>query len=164
MRIPTRRSQQQRQALEVDEPLYLTQKAVENMKRTLKDLQERQLPQAIEDTRTTGEHGDFSENAEYQEAKSRMRRCHNRITSIKEKLKRVILIEKGEGDTIVLGSHIVVVKEGVQTAYHIVGPHEANPFKKRISYKSPLGATLMGRSVGETVEVQGVEYQVVEIN
>ncbi len=154
MRLPTRRSQKQKIDKDGDEPIYLTKSGIEQLKRTLKDLEENQLPQAIADTRETGEHGDFSENAEYQEAKSRMRRCHNRITSIKEQLKMVIEIEEGsQSDKVVMGSKVVIEQNGIQKTFQIVGSKETSPLKGRISFKSPIGAKLMGRKVGETIIV-----------
>jgi transcription elongation GreA/GreB family factor len=154
MRLPHRPKQKMKQQLKVDEPLYLTKGGVEKMKKRLEQIQTNELPQAREDVRRTGEFGDFSENAEYQEAKWRMRRLSSQATSIEEKLKIVILIEKGESDQVLMGSTVVLYSaDGTRRTFEMVGPAETDPVRGRLSYKSPLGARLMGREVGETIEL-----------
>ena len=154
MQLPLRPKQKMKQALQEDEPLYLTSDAIEKMKRRLERIEEEELPQAIEDVRCTGEFGDFSENAEYQEAKGRMRRLHDQATTIKEKLKVVLEIEApAAGSVVQMGSTVVLATGGAEKIFQIVGPQEADPVKGKLSFKSPLGAKLMGRSIGEEVEI-----------
>lgn len=167
--MPYRPKQRAKQLLQKDEPLYLTREGIDKLKRRLKKIEETELPQAIEDTRRTGEFGDFSENAEYQEAKGRMRRLHNQVTSIKEKLKIVIEIEKSDSDEVGMGSTVVLyAADGTRRTFTIVGPAETNPVKGLLSFKSPLGARLMGRTVGETIILptagQEVQYVIHEIS
>ncbi len=125
--------------------------------------------QAVKDTQVTGEMGDFSENAEYQEAKHRMRNLASRMTIIKEKLKNSILIEKDEhhADRIQLGSVVVLQMNDRTLTFEIVGPHEANPIHGRISHLSPLGSHLIGHSAGKTISVvtHGDElvYKILEV-
>ncbi len=168
MRLPLRKHE--RLKIHKDEGLlHLTKDGLEKLKRTLVDLQKVQLPQAIEDVKRTAEFGDFSENAEYQEAKSRLRRIHARIFSIGEELKRVSVIthDAQEVGHVQLGSTVVLETNGTQKNYHIVGPHEANPVKGKISHVSPLGSRLVGKTVGEIVHIpttQGeIEYKIVSI-
>ena len=154
MQLPFRPKQKMKQELQEDEPLYLTSEAIEKMKRQLERIEETELPQAIEDVRRTGEFGDFSENAEYQEAKGRMRRLHDQVTTIKEKLKIAITIESSSNGIVQMGSWVVLdANDGTRKTFHIVGPEEADPVKGKLSFKSPLGAKLMGRHVGELVEL-----------
>ena len=102
----------------------MTQSAIDRMKKMLKRLEEKELPQAIEDVRVTGENGDFSENAEYQEAKWRMRGLHGRILSLKEKMKQAVLIEEGENTSgrVRLGSSVVVEVNGEKKIYRLPPP------------------------------------------
>ncbi|OGL63091.1 hypothetical protein A3C09_04925 [Candidatus Uhrbacteria bacterium RIFCSPHIGHO2_02_FULL_47_44] len=134
--------------------MYLTKAGLEKLEHQLVDL-EVQHKQAVKDTQTTGELGDFSENAEYQEAKHRMRNLASRMTIIKEKLKNMIVIEKDEtdADRIQLGSTVVLNMNDRTLTFEIVGPHEANPMRGRISHLSPLGSHLIGHTVGETISV-----------
>lgn len=168
MQLPFRPKQKMKQALQEEEPLYLTREAIEKMKRRLDRIEDEELPQAIADVRRTGEFGDFSENAEYQEAKSRMRRLHDQVRSIKEKLKVVIEIEPTPSGVVQMGSNVELrLGDGIEKTFHIVGPQEADPVKGKLSFKSPLGAKLMGRSVGEEIELTTVSgrviYQVIEV-
>ena len=168
MQLPFRPKQKMKQALQEDEPLYLTSDAIEKMKRRLERIEEEELPQAITDVRRTGEFGDFSENAEYQEAKGRMRRLHDQATTIKEKLKMVIKIETpAAGSVVQMGSTVVLTTSGGEKTFQIVGPQEADPVKGKLSFKSPLGAKLMGRSPGEEVEISTpsskTTYQIVSV-
>lgn len=154
MQLPFRPKQAIQQALQPDEPLYLTREAIEKMKRRLERIEVEELPQAIVDVRRTGEFGDFSENAEYQEAKGRMRRLHDQVTTIKEKLKVVIEIESSNSGLVQMGTTVTLeLADGSRKTFHIVGPQEADPVKGKLSFKSPLGAKLMGRSVGEDIEL-----------
>ncbi len=144
--------------LEADEPVYLTQEGIEKLGHRLKQIEEYDLPQAIADVRITGEFGDFSENAEYQEAKARMRRLRDQATGIRERLKSVIVIERGGADvtSVQLGSRVLLeMPDGKHKHFEIVGPQETDPLRGKLSYKSPLGAKLMNRTVGERVTVQG---------
>lgn len=164
MRLPYRPKQQMKQLLQEDEALYLTREGIEKLRRRLKHITEVELPQAIEDVQRTGEFGDFSENAEYQEAKGRMRRLRNQETSITEKLKVAIEIQSSltQSGLVHMGSKVVLDIQGRgEKMFHIVGPEETDPLRGRLSFKSPLGARLMGRSVGEEVCVQSPSGEVV---
>jgi transcription elongation GreA/GreB family factor len=157
-----------KQALQEEEPLYLTPEATEKMRRRLKRIEGEELPQAIADVRRTGEFGDFSENAEYQEAKGRMRRLRDQATTIKEKLKVVIEIEPSASELVQMGSTVVLeLDQGTAKTFYIVGSQEADPVKGKLSFKSPLGAKLMGRSVGEKIELTtpggAATYQIVSV-
>jgi transcription elongation GreA/GreB family factor len=169
MQLPFRPKEKMKQTLQSDEPLYLTSETIQKLKRRLQRIEEEELPQAIEDVRRTGEFGDFSENAEYQEAKARMRRLHDQATTIREKLKVVIEIGRGSSDLVEMGSLVVLeVSDGSQKTFQIVGSHEADPVKGKLSYKSPLGAKLMGRCVGEQIELGtphgSTTYEIAEIH
>lgn len=167
MRVPIRKSEQFKKSGDDGGPLYVTKEGLENLQNTLKDLQKRQLPQAQEDTRRTGEFGDFSENAEYQEAKARMRGLHARILGLKEKIKRAVVIKCARNGRVGLGSTVVVEVGGAQKTYEIVGPHETNPSRGRISHISPLGVALVGHATGDHAALDTangkVIYQIIEI-
>ncbi len=167
MQIPIRKSEQFKKDGDEGGPLHMTEDGLRRLKETLVDLEKKQLPQAQEDTRRTGEFGDFSENAEYQEAKGRMRSLHTRILSLKDKIKRAVVIKKTKGDRVALGSTVILEINGQQKTYQIVGPHETNPTHGRISHISPLGAALIGHAVGDRISVRTangeVFYQIIAI-
>ncbi len=162
MRMPLRKSQ--RLNIPKDEgPLYLTPEGIEKLKRRLQTIERVELPQAIADTQRTGEFGDFSENAEYQEAKGRMRRLHTSVLSINDKLSRAVPIDKSGSDVVEIGSYVTLVTQTGEKIYQIVGPAEANPMNGRLSYRSPLGAKLMGRKQGERIEQANNFYTIAAI-
>jgi transcription elongation factor GreA len=141
--------------------LHITPVGLQKIKDELTDIKSHQLPQAIEDVRRTAEFGDFSENAEYQEAKGRMRRLHNRVMKLEEQIKRSVIIEKSQAITVQLGSTVVLEVENQKKAFEIVGAHEANPAHGRISNISPLGSVIMNKTVGEAVTVKTQKGEVI---
>ncbi|MBI4714023.1 transcription elongation factor GreA [Candidatus Uhrbacteria bacterium] len=160
MRLPIRKSE--RLKIHQDEgPLHLTPAGLQKLKNELTDIKSHQLPQAIEDVKRTAEFGDFSENAEYQEAKGRMRRLHTRIMKLEEQIKRAVVFEKNQSQSVQLGSTVVVEIEKNKKTFEIVGPHEANPVRGRISNVSPLGSALMNKTVGEAVTVKTLQGDVI---
>jgi transcription elongation factor GreA len=155
MRLPTRKKELENNQLKGDDgPVYLTKEGLEKIHHQLVDLEIRHK-QAVKDTQTTGEFGDFSENAEYQEAKHRLRSIASRMTILKERLKNVVVIDKNQGDNIhiQLGSTVVLKMNTHTLTFEIVGPQEANPMRGRISHLSPLGSHLIGHTAGETISV-----------
>lgn len=99
--------------------------------------------------------GDFSENAGYQLAKSRLRGLNQRISDLESLLKQVEIIESdSDTETIKLG-HYVTLKSGDQIRkYQILGSSESDPQTGIISHSSPLGAALLNRRFGETVQIK----------
>ncbi len=153
MRLPTRRSERLKSTVVDTQPFYLTQEGLEKLQKKLLRIETSELPQAIEDVRITAEFGDFSENAEYQEAKARMRRLHNQVIVLKDNIQRAMIIQPNEtlNTTIQIGSWVELEKDGVLKNFQIVGPQESDPMHGRISHMSPLGSSLIGHTIGETV-------------
>jgi len=155
MRLPTRKKELENNQLKGDDgPVYLTKAGLDKLHNLLKNL-EIQHKQAVKDVQTTGEFGDFSENAEYQEAKHRMRNISSRMLFLKERLKNAVIIEKNENeiDRVQLGSTVVLQMNNRTLTFEIVGPQEANPLRGRISNLSPLGSKLIGHRVGDIIPV-----------
>ena len=108
---------------------------------------------AIEEARA---HGDLSENAEYHAAKERQGQIEAMIADIEDRLSRAQVIDPKDlsGDKIVFGATVTLTDEDKKTVrYQLVGQTEADARVGRISYNSPLGRALIGRHVGEEVEV-----------
>jgi len=167
MRVPIRKSEILRRTKDDHGPIYFTQHGLEMLKGTLIWLKGK-LPAEIEEVQRTGEYGDFSENVEYQAAKHKMRRTRNRIMSIEDQLKRIVVIKTDKSlDIVQLGSIVVLDREGDEVKYKIVGPREANPMKGQISHVSPLGIKLIGKRAGEEVVVKTskgkIQYKIVSI-
>lgn len=108
---------------------------------------------AIEEARA---HGDLSENAEYHAAKERQGQVEAAIADIEDKLSRAQVIDPTtlSGDKVVFGATVTLLDEDDKPVrYQIVGQAEADAKAGRISYSSPLGRALIGRQVGDEVEV-----------
>ena len=110
--------------------------------------------QAITDART---HGDLSENAEYHAAKEAQSLNEGRIAELEDKLSRaeVIDITKLSGKTVKFGATVTLVDEDTEEkkVYRIVGDVEADVKEGRVSISSPIARALIGKVVGDTVEV-----------
>ena len=108
---------------------------------------------AIEEARA---HGDLSENAEYHAAKERQGHVEAMIGEIEDRVSRAQIIDPSSlsGDRIVFGATVTVRDDGDKPQrYQIVGQTEADARQGRISYDSPMGRALIGKQVGEEVEV-----------
>ena len=169
MQISRRQSEQLRKRS--GGPIHLTEDGFNRLKEELARIKEA-MPDFIAETQRTAAYGDRSDNAEYKEAKSTLRRSQGRILSIEDQIKRVVIIEpeRNISGTVQLGSTVVLEIEKIQKTFQILGSHETDPSKGRISYRSPLGAALINRSKGDIVEIhpQGGEgvpkkYRILEI-
>lgn len=108
---------------------------------------------AIEEARA---HGDLSENAEYHAAKERQGQIEAQIADIEDRVSRAQIIDPTtlSGDKIVFGATVTLLDENDKPVrYQIVGQTEADASKGRISYNSPIGRALIGKTVGEDIEV-----------
>lgn len=108
---------------------------------------------AIEEARA---HGDLSENAEYHAAKERQGQVEAQIAELEDRVSRAQIIDPASlsGDRIVFGATVTVLDDDEKPQrYQIVGMAEADARNGRISYDSPLGRALIGKTVGEEVEV-----------
>jgi len=100
------------------------------------------------------EHGDLSENAEYEEAKNEQAFVEGRIQTLEAMLKTAVIIEGGGTEHVALGSTVTVESEDGEETFTIVGSAEARPAQAKISNESPVGRTLLGRKAGDTVTVK----------
>src|SRR3989338_8297977 len=167
-KISRRKSEELRKQQGNAGPIHLTKDGFEKMKEQLARLK-KSMPELISEAQRTAAYGDRSDNAEYKEEKSSLRRAQGRIFNIEDQLKRVVVIEpdRNISGTVQLGSTVVVEINGVQKTFQILGPHETDPANGRISYKSQLGAALINHTKGGMITVKtesGAKiYRIVEI-
>jgi transcription elongation factor GreA len=136
--------------------------------KTLKNIDRPAVIQALSDAR---EHGDLKENAEYHAARERQSFIEGRILELEDRLSRVDVIDpaKMTGNTIKFGATVEVVDDATneEHTYQIVGEYEANFEEGRLSLTAPLSRALIGKTVGDTVEVntpKGVKtYEVLKV-
>ena len=113
-------------------------------------------PEIVEAIEVARAHGDLSENAEYHAAKERQGQIEASIADIEDQLSRAMVIDPTtlSGDKVVFGATVSLTDEdGKKVKYQLVGQVEADASHGRISYNSPLGRALIGRHVGDDVEV-----------
>jgi transcription elongation factor GreA len=127
----------------------------EKLQTTVRQLKMVERPQIIDAIEEARAHGDLSENAEYHAAKERQGQVEMQIADIEDRLSRAMVIDPStlSGDRVVFGATVKLIDENdKQIVYQIVGETEADAKVGRISYNSPLGRALIGRSVGDEVE------------
>lgn len=123
----------------------------------LRRLKTQERPSVIAAIAEARAHGDLSENAEYHAAKDRQGWIEGRIAEIEDKIARaqVIDVSKLSGDQVKFGATVSVIDEDTEEEgrYQIVGEHEADVKQGKISLTSPLSRAMMGKTVGDVVEV-----------
>ncbi|NCN25827.1 transcription elongation factor GreA [Candidatus Falkowbacteria bacterium CG10_big_fil_rev_8_21_14_0_10_37_14] len=125
-------------------------------------------PRAIREVSRLAELGDFSENAEYQIAKGKLRGINARINEYEHLFRQVEIIKTPVNkDNVQIGHKVTVETDGKIRVYTILGSSESDPFLGIISRNAPLGVALLGKGVGEIVSVvtpiKKVEYKIINI-
>ena len=137
----------------------------------LKRRQQEERPRIIQAIAEARSHGDLSENAEYHAAKESQSLNEGRIAELEDKLSRaeVIDVTKLSGSTVKFGATVTLIDEDteVKRSYQIVGESEADVKSGKVSVTSPIGRALIGKQVGDTVEVNtpggGKSYEVLNV-
>ena len=123
----------------------------------LKRLKSTERPAVIAAISEARSHGDLSENAEYHAAKERQGWIEGQIAEIEDKISRaqVIDVSKLSGNHIKFGATVTVIDEDTEEEgrYQVVGDHEADVKSGKISLSSPLSRAMIGKEVGDVVEV-----------
>jgi len=129
-------------------------KSLDDELKRLKSVERPAVIAAISEARS---HGDLSENAEYHAAKERQGWIEGQIAEIEDKISRaqVIDVSKLSGNQIKFGATVTVIDEDTEEEgrYQVVGDHEADVKSGKISLSSPLSRAMIGKEVGDVVEV-----------
>ena len=150
---------------------FLTPAGLQELEMELDELKSKKRKEIAEKIKTAREFGDLSENAEYDQAKNEQAQIEDRILKIETMLRNAVKIEEDQLTTehIGIGAKVKLFDEEFdeELVYTIVGTAEADPKKGRISNLSPVGRALLGKSVGDTVEVHVADtlstYKVLDI-
>jgi len=137
----------------------------------LRHLKAVERPAAIRAIADAREHGDISENAEYHAARDRQSFLEGRLAELEDKISRaeVIDVSKLSGRQVKFGATVTLVDEDTdeKSAYQIVGEDESDIKTRRLSITSPLARALIGKQVGETIEVStpggSKSYEIVKV-
>ena len=119
----------------------------------LKNVRRKEVTEAI---RIALGFGDLSENSEYDEAKTEQAKVESRIVELEEMLKNIVVVSEITTDAVSVGSKVRVYNEKweEELTYSIVGSTEAAPLQNKISDLSPIGKALLGKKVGDSVNVE----------
>ncbi len=147
---------------------YLTPAGLEKLKKELDYLKNVKRKEIAEKLNYTASFGDLSENAAYDEAKDAQGFLEGRIAELVEIISAAKLIEKKKTNEVQVGSAVLLSSAGQKEKFQIVGPEEADIINGKISYQSPLGQGILGRTKGSKVIIQTpeskIEYKIVEIS
>src|ERR671929_1382586 len=149
----------------------ITGKGFSALEEELRHRQQVERPRIIQAISEARSHGDLSENAEYHAAKEAQAINEGRILELESMISRaeIIDVSKLSGDRIKFGATVKLVDEDTEEekTYQIVGEPEADVRSGRVSVSSPIARALMGKTVGDTVEVStpggGKSYEVVAV-
>ncbi len=133
---------------------YVTEEGLKKLQdelHQLKTVRRREIAEAIQFAK---EQGDLSENAEYVEAKEAQATVEQRILELEATLKNTEIIQKTANGAVAVGDTVTIRFNGDEKTYTIVGPNEADPSQGRISNESPVGMSLLGKRVGDAVQVR----------
>lgn len=152
-------------------PVMITAEGLKQLEEELQYLKGQKRREVAEKIKVARSYGDLSENSEYDDAKNEQAILEARIVTIEATLKNAVLIDE-EGisnEHVHVGSSVRLLnlRTDSEVTYKIVGSNEANPSDGKISDESPVGAALIGHSVGDAVEVEVpvgvVGFKVLEI-
>lgn len=157
--------------MEDKKEILLTQEGYQKMEDELDLLKSVRRREVAERIKVAISFGDISENAEYDEAKNEQAQLEERILKLESMLRRAVIIDESKIDLniVTIGSIVKVndVEFEEEVEYTIVGSAEADPYDGKISNESPVGKALLGRTIGDVVEVQvpdGIaKFEILEI-
>ena len=144
---------------------YLTPEGMAKLKKELEHLETIGRKEMAKRLKHAASFGDLSENAAYDEAKEAQAFLEGKILELKETIKQAQLVQKKrQVDKVQIGSAVVLTSSNGQEKFQIVGAEEAEPSQGKISYQSPLGKALLGKTIKSKVEVKSNESKITWIS
>ena len=150
--------------------IYLTKEGLAVLKKEYDELTKIKRPDVLERVTQARNMGDLSENAEYVASREELTFIDGRVDELEIILKQAIIIRENanaSNHAIKLGSTVTLHSNGKKEIFTLVGEWEADPTNKKISHESPLGKVLIGKKVGEKVQVEApagkITYAVISV-
>ncbi len=138
--------------------LPITREGYDRLRAELQRLEQKERPKVIQAISEAREHGDITENAEYEAAKEKQAMLEGKINDLHNKLSQceIVEVEKGSTGRVTFGITVELedLNTGEEMQYRLVGPYEADLAQGTISVTSPIGRALIGKEPGDEVEVQ----------
>jgi len=154
------------------EKIPMTQEGLVRLEDELRRLRLEERPAVIRAIAEAREHGDLSENAEYHAARERQSFIEGRVAELEDVISRAQVIDTTQlsGNVVRFGATVLLADEDTEeeATYRLVGSHEADAGAGLLSVTSPLGRALIGKTLGDVVEVKtprgSRSYEVVKID
>lgn len=147
--------------------IVVTKEGLDTLKAELDELTKVKRPAAVARLADAREQGDLSENSEYTDAKQNLAFIDGRIAELEAVLHGVKVVTTHGKGAVDVGCKVTLTVNGKKEEFTVVGEWEADPTAKKISHESPLGKALLGKKVGEQVEVEApagkILYKVLHI-
>jgi len=138
--------------------LPITREGYDRLRAELQRLEQKERPKVIQAISEAREHGDITENAEYEAAKEKQAMLEGKINDLHNKLSQceIVEVEKGSTGRVTFGITVELedLDTGEEMRYRLVGPYEADLSQGTISVTSPIGRALIGKEPGDEVEVK----------
>jgi transcription elongation factor GreA len=156
--------------MDTNKKIYLTKEGLAELKKEYDELVNVKRPNVLARVSQARNMGDLSENAEYVAAREELTFIDGRIDELEVILNQAVVIREGvktANHAIKLGSTVTLHSDGKKEIFTVVGEWEADPTNKKISHESPLGKVLIGKKVGDKVQVEApagkITYSVINV-
>lgn len=136
---------------------YITPEGFKKLQEEFRQLFHDERPKLVETVAWAAGNGDRSENGDYIYGKRRLREIDKRLKFLRDRIENAQVVDPTQvkSEKIVFGATVTIIDEdGDEKMYQIVGEDEIEPGKNRISWKSPMAKALLGKAVGDEIEIQ----------
>jgi transcription elongation factor GreA len=151
----------------MNDRILITPMGLTDLQSELDGLQTKR-PQVVERLSIARSMGDLSENSDYISAREELEFLDNRIGQLEDLIRNSKVTTPTVFDQIGFGHNVTVSIDSAKITFQIVGEPEADPRNKKISHQSPLGQALMGKKIGDTIEVDApigkIIYKIISID
>lgn len=153
----------------VTNQIQITKQGFKSLQDELDTLSNEKRPKLVERLAFARTQGDLVENSDYQNAKDELEFLDGRISELEEVLKQAVVVTaRSKSGQVSFGTKVTVKTNGKEQLFEIVGEWEADPANRRISHTSPLGQALVGKKVGDKVQVTApagkLTYEILQIS
>ncbi|OGM75309.1 hypothetical protein A2382_03470 [Candidatus Woesebacteria bacterium RIFOXYB1_FULL_38_16] len=149
--------------------IQISQQGLDALKKELDELVSTKRPEIVDRLERARNEGDLTENSAYNDSKEDLEFLDGRIEELKDVIENALIIQLTVANgTVQMGTKVTVAIDGDENVFEIVGEWEADPINKKISHESPLGKALIGKAIGEQVEVEApagkIVYEIKNVN
>ncbi|AUX42901.1 transcription elongation factor GreB [Sorangium cellulosum] len=141
----------------MSDPAYITPSGARKLSEELARLRSVERPRIVQEVADAAAQGDRSENAEYIYGKKKLREIDRRMHYLTKRLEKAVVVDPAEqrGDKVFFGATVEIEDEdGARHTYQIVGEDEIDSGSGRISWRSPVGRSLLGKRAGDVITVR----------